>query len=96
MLDGAQGRHAGREALRESVGPIWAAEGPASLHLTLNPVIEPGLVNGRAVTRSVLLLIDAAEPPTIRTTALITQELLYSDGAWRIARRTVAPPPGRG
>ena len=27
VLDGAQGRYAGREALRASVGPIWAAEG---------------------------------------------------------------------
>jgi SnoaL-like domain len=30
VLDGAQGRHAGRDQLRASVGPIWAAEGPAS------------------------------------------------------------------
>jgi ketosteroid isomerase-like protein len=95
VLDGDQGRHAGREALRASVGPIWAAEGPATLHLTLNPIIEPGPGNGRAVARSVLLIIDAAEPPAIRATALITQELMHSDGAWRISRRTVAPSPGR-
>jgi hypothetical protein len=25
VLDGAQGRHAGREALRAAVGPVWAA-----------------------------------------------------------------------
>jgi SnoaL-like domain len=37
VLGGSQGRHAGRAALRASVGPIWAAEGPATLHLTLNP-----------------------------------------------------------
>jgi hypothetical protein len=37
VLDGAQGRYAGREALRASVGPIWAAEGPATLHLTPQP-----------------------------------------------------------
>ena len=40
VLDGGQGRHAGREALRASVGPIWAAEGKATLHLTLNPVVD--------------------------------------------------------
>jgi ketosteroid isomerase-like protein len=27
VLDGSHGHHAGREALRASVGPIWAAEG---------------------------------------------------------------------
>ena len=40
VLDGGQGHHAGREALRASVRPIWAAEGKATLHLTLNPVVE--------------------------------------------------------
>ena len=45
VLDGTQGRHDGREELRASVGPIWAAEGPATVHLTLNPVIEPGLMD---------------------------------------------------
>lgn len=24
------------------VGPIWAAEGPATLHLTLSPVVDTG------------------------------------------------------
>jgi SnoaL-like domain len=32
VLDRAQGQYAGRQALRASVGPIWAAEGPATLH----------------------------------------------------------------
>jgi uncharacterized protein (TIGR02246 family) len=91
VLDGAQGRHAGREALRASVGPIWAAEGPATLHLTVNPVNEPGPSGGQAVARSVLLIIDPAQPPAIRSTAMITQELRRTAGSWRIARRTVAP-----
>jgi len=90
VLDGAQGRHAGREALRASVGPIWAAEGPATLHLTLNPVIEPGPAGGQAVARSVLLIIDPAAPPAIRAAAVITQELRRSGEVWRISRRTVA------
>ena len=94
VLDGAQGRHAGREALRASVGPIWAAEGPATLHLTLNPVIEPGPHDGQAVARSVLLIIDPGEPPAIRAAALITQELRHVGGSWRITRRTVGPAPG--
>jgi SnoaL-like protein len=95
VLDGAQGRHAGREALRVSVGPIWAAEGSATLHLTLNPVIEPGPAGGQAVARSVLLIIDPAAPPAIRAAAVITQELRRSGAVWRIARRTVAPAEQR-
>jgi ketosteroid isomerase-like protein len=91
VLDGAQGRHAGREALRASVGPIWAAEGPATLHLTLNPVVEPGPRDDEAVARSVLLIIGLAEPPAIRTAVVITQELRRAGGSWRITRRTVAP-----
>jgi uncharacterized protein (TIGR02246 family) len=91
VLDGTQGRHVGREALRASVGPIWAAEGPATLHLTLNPVIEPGLSSDQAVARSVLLIIDPAAPPALRAAASITQELRGTEGSWLIIRRTVAP-----
>ncbi len=95
VLDGAQGRHAGREAMRASVGQIWAAEGPATLHLTLNPVVESGSGDGEAVVRSVLLIVDPADPPAIRAAALITQELSQDSGSWRITRRTVAPAAGQ-
>jgi ketosteroid isomerase-like protein len=95
VLDGTQGRHVGREGLRASVGPIWTAEGPATLHLTLNPVIEPGPHAGKAVARSMLLIIDPALPPAIRAVAVITQELRRTEGSWRITRRTVAPASGQ-
>ncbi len=95
VLDGAQGGYAGQQALRAAVGPIWAAEGPATLHLTLNPVVEPGTRDGEAVARSVLLIIDPAEPPAIRAAAVITQELRREGRSWRIARRTVARPAGQ-
>lgn len=95
VLDGGQGRHAGREALRASVGPIWAAEGKATLHLTLNPVVEDD-GGPEPVARSVLLVIDPGPPVTILTTAIITQRMRHSAGSWRIARRTVgaAAPDG--
>jgi ketosteroid isomerase-like protein len=96
VLDGTQGRHAGRQALRAAVGPVWAAEGPATLHLTLNPVVQPGPLPGQAVARSVLLIIDPAPPPAIRAAALITQELRRTRNSWLITRRTVAPPWGPG
>jgi uncharacterized protein (TIGR02246 family) len=94
VLDGAQGRHAGREALRAAVGPVWAAEGPATLHLTLNPVIEDldddrGL---RVAVRSVLLIIAPGPPATIHTAAPITQILVRRNGSWNISRRTVGVP----
>ena len=92
VLDGTQGRHAGRAALRAAVGPVWAAEGPATLHLTLNPVIEPGPSGDQATVRSVLLIIDPAAPPALRAAAAITQELRRSGDSWLIARRTVATP----
>jgi uncharacterized protein (TIGR02246 family) len=95
VLDGTQGRHAGREALRAAVGPVWAAEGPVTLHLTLNPVIEPGPSDDQATVRSVLLIIDPAAL-AIRAAAAITQELRRAEGTWRIARRTVAPAGGLG
>jgi uncharacterized protein (TIGR02246 family) len=91
VLDGTQGRHVGREALRAAVGPVWAAEGPATLHLTLNPVVEPGPSADQAVVRSVLLIIDPATPPALRAAAAITQKLRQTRGAWRITGRTVAP-----
>jgi uncharacterized protein (TIGR02246 family) len=96
VLDGTQGRHAGREALRASVGPVWAAEGPATVHLTLNPVIEAagGEESPQAIARSILLIIDPAAPASIHVIAAITQALTRRDGQWLIARRTVAPVPG--
>jgi hypothetical protein len=89
VLDGSQGRHPA-EALRSSVGPIWAAEGPATLHLTLNPVVDPRDGPDEAVVSSILLIVDPATPSTIRTAADITQTLRRTGGLWRISRRTVA------
>jgi hypothetical protein len=89
VLDGSQGRHPAA-ALRAAVGPIWAAEGPQSLHLTLNPVIEPGDGPDEAVVHSVLLIVSPAQPIIIRTAAAITQVLRRTGGAWHISERTVA------
>jgi uncharacterized protein (TIGR02246 family) len=97
VLDGTQGHRAGREALRAAVGPVWAAEGSASLHLTVNPIVEPldGDDESRAVARSILLIVDPAQPVSIRTAAVITQTLSDRDGQWQITRRTVAAAPGQ-
>jgi ketosteroid isomerase-like protein len=89
VLDGSQGRHAGATALRASVGPIWAAEGPATLHLTLNPVVDAGHSQDEAIVSSILLIIEPAAPITIRTAAAITQTLRRTGGGWLISRRAV-------
>jgi uncharacterized protein (TIGR02246 family) len=98
VLDGAQGRHAGREALRAAVGPVWAAEGPATLHLTLNPVVED-LADDRsrrAAVRSVLLIIAPGPPATIHAVVPVTQILVRQNGSWNIGRRTVGTEPQPG
>jgi hypothetical protein len=90
VLDGSQGTHRAAD-LRASVGPIWASEGPVTLHLTLNPVISAGEGSDEAVVTSILLIVDPATPAGIRNTAAITQKVRRTGGTWRIARRTVAP-----
>jgi ketosteroid isomerase-like protein len=90
VLDGSQGRHTGTAGLRSSVGPIWAGEGPATLHLTLNPVVDAGDSQDEATVSSILLIVDPAPPITIRTTAAITQTLRRTADGWRISRRTVS------
>jgi ketosteroid isomerase-like protein len=89
VLDGSQGLHPAA-GLREAVGPIWAAEGATTLHLTLNPVVDPGDGPDEAVVSSVLLIVAPAAPVTIITAAAITQKVRRSDDTWRISRRTVA------
>jgi ketosteroid isomerase-like protein len=97
VLDGAKGEHRGRAALAEAVGPIWASEGSASAHLTLNAVIDP--VDGqpdRATATSTLVVLDLASTAaiastiTIRTTSTIVQQVVKVGQTWQIARRTVS------
>lgn len=89
VLDGSQGLHPAA-GLREAVGPIWATEGATTLHLTLNPIIDPGEGPDEAVVSSVLLIVAPAAPITIITAAAITQKVRRSGDTWRISRRTVA------
>jgi hypothetical protein len=91
VLDGTQGVHEGAE-LGFAVGPIWAAEGPVTLHLTLNPVIDATADPDEAVVSSVLLIVDPGPPIAIRAAAGITQTVRRSGTTWRISRRTVGSP----
>jgi ketosteroid isomerase-like protein len=91
VLDGEQGTHVGKAALRAAVGPVWGAETPRSLHLTLNPVVDPDPADPeRVIAHSILLIVSPSPSAEILVTANITQELRRMGEDWRISRRTVA------
>jgi hypothetical protein len=72
------------------VGAIWANEGTATLHLTLNPTLE--IVRFRSdevIAHSVLLIVQPGASPHILTAAIITQRLRRIGAFWRIGHRTV-------
>jgi ketosteroid isomerase-like protein len=90
VLDGAQGIHRGREALRQAVGPIWASEGSATFHLLLNAVIDRVNTDcDEAIATSILLIVRQGTPPQVLHVSEITQQLKRVDGYWKIARRSV-------
>lgn len=89
VLDGDQGIHVGKETLRQAVGAIWANEGTATLHLTLNPTLEVGPGTDEVIANSVLLIVQPGASPHILTAAIITQRLRRVGATWRIGHRTV-------
>ncbi|MBV8455486.1 MAG: nuclear transport factor 2 family protein [Acetobacteraceae bacterium] len=94
VLDGSQGLHQGKAAITASVGPIWAAEGPVSAHLTLNVVLAPSHDANEVVITSTLLIVAppamAGEHGVVLGIASITQWVVRTEAGWRIIRRTVA------
>jgi ketosteroid isomerase-like protein len=95
VLDGEKGEHRGKERLRRSVGPIWESEGPSSVHVTLNAVVESmGDQPDRAVATSVLLILQGTSPIVIHSASAITQHLVKTGSSWLIERRSVAPATG--
>jgi len=93
VLEGEKGEHRGRQALVDTVGPVWAGEGAATVHLTLNPLIETvGDGEDTAVATTQLVIIDPGPPPTIKSLATIVQHLERNEGRWQITRRTVGAP----
>jgi hypothetical protein len=94
LLDGTQGRYEGHAAIAESVGPIWAREGRASVHLTLNAVLATTDDADHAVASSTLVIVTPGSVPTAPGTVLgvaaITQYVVRTATGWHIARRTVS------
>ena len=86
------GEHRGRPALAEAVGTVWAGEGPTSVHLTLNPVIEEVSDHpDQAIARSMMLVVSPGPPLTLASVSAIVQRVERTPLGWRVARRTVAP-----
>ena len=95
VLEGEMGSVHGNEALRESVGPIWEAEGLSSVHATLNTVVAPVEDQPNcAVATSILLILRTTSPPSIHSVSAITQHLVKSASRWLIERRSVAAVGG--
>jgi hypothetical protein len=94
VLDGAMGEHRGKQVLRDSVGPIWAAEGPASVHVTLNPVVDAVRDQpDRAVVTSLLMILTVETPVIVHSVSAITQHLVKVGSNWLIERRSVQQVP---
>jgi ketosteroid isomerase-like protein len=94
VLAGAMGEHRGREALRRAVGPIWQAEGAASVHLTLNAVVDAVADQPNRARATSMLLIVGETPTSLQNVSVIVQEVVKGDGRWRIHSRTVSSVSG--
>lgn len=89
VLHGAKGEESGKDALRHGVDRVWQAEGTASVHLTLNAVINA--IEGsssRAVATSRLVILRGSDL-TIAGAWTIVERVVKVDGHWLIERRTV-------
>jgi ketosteroid isomerase-like protein len=89
-LEGDKGTHHGKDALRSIVAEVWESEGAATLHLTLNSVLQPIAGYPAAVlATSTLLIVAPGALPQLQSVSAISQLVVKIDGGWRIARRTV-------
>ena len=87
VLDGAKGAYRGRAELRAAVGPIWASEGPATVHLTLNAVLEStGDTPDEATATSTLLIVTKDPPPAIRT--VVRSNSARGESRWTLVDRS--------
>jgi hypothetical protein len=87
-LVGAMGEHVGSDDLRRAVGPIWAAEGEATAHLSLNVVVDE-VDRERATVHSLLVILGATPPFPVVGVSAITQQVVNIGPEWRIELRAV-------
>jgi len=95
VLDGAQGRASGREAVRAAIRRIWATEPPGTLHLTGNIIVVPSSDEGASARSTLSLASGTPAHPEVWAVATITQLLRRTSAGWLIARRTVSETPAK-
>jgi hypothetical protein len=73
VLEGDMGTLVGQDALRRGLLPIWEREGPATLHLALNPLIDAE--GGTTKLSYTLLIVRTTAPHEILGTARVYEQL---------------------
>jgi hypothetical protein len=92
-LEGNKGDYHGKEALRQTVMPVWKSEGPASVHLTLNSVVSPVAESSdEAIATSTLVILSLGPPISIYNVSNIVQHVTKEGNVWLIRRRSVQNP----
>jgi ketosteroid isomerase-like protein len=86
-MDGDMGVAKGRSALRETVTRVWAAEPAATLHLTLNAVLDES--GPEAAVDSVMLMVGTGSSPGVLGAARVRQTVRHTPDGWRISGRTI-------
>lgn len=87
IMQGAMGTAHGRAALRDAVTRVWANEPAATLHLTLNAVIDSS--SAEPSVESVMLMVTAGVSPAIVGSAKVRQTVTRSPSGWRISSRAI-------
>ena len=94
VLDGAQGRASGRDAVQAAIRRIWAAEPPGTLHLTSNITVLPHGDDEASASSTLSLASGTPTNPEVWAVAAITQLLRRTSRGWLIARRSVGEGTG--
>jgi len=89
VLDGAQGRASGRDAIRAALARIWAAEPSGTLHLTSDVTVAAEGADEASARSTLSLARGTPAHPEVWAVATITQLLRRTGDGWLIARRTV-------
>ncbi len=87
VMDGAMGTVHGRAALRDAVAQVWDKEPAATLHLTLNAVIDSS--SPEPSVESVMLMVTPGVSPAVVGSAKVRQTVTRSRSGWRISSRTI-------
>jgi uncharacterized protein (TIGR02246 family) len=89
VMEGSQGRAAGRVAIGAAVKAVWAQEPAGSEHLTRDIAIDEEAAG--VIARSRLVIVVQGTPAPLAQ-ASVTQTVRRTGEGWRIARRLIGEP----